>query len=214
LTSITHSKVGPLGGSQFIYNFLTIFIYFENVVYLVLFNVFLLSQNGQIKLMLQHQIRELQVATLKNMEIYSRQIMTKANEEIAKAVKKNQEMENLLRSLETEKRFLKRIAEERGATTIALHNKLEEEKKRASMVVLNDAESCCGESEEARANKRMRRDDNLMFCSKCKTKSVGVLFLPCRHLSSCKQCEALLQTCPICGMAKKDVIELQSSISY
>jgi E3 ubiquitin-protein ligase BOI and related proteins len=164
--------------------------------------------------MLQSQSKELQVAMLKNMEIYSRQIMTKANQEIAKVVKKNQEMENLLRSLETEKRFLKRIAEERGATTIALHNKLEEEKKRASMVVLNDAESCCGESEEARANKRMRRDDNLIFCLKCKKKFAGVLFLPCRHLSSCKQCEALLQTCPICGMAKKDVIELQSSISY
>jgi len=164
--------------------------------------------------MLQHQIRELQVATLKNMEIYSRQIMTKANEEIAKAVKKNQEMENLLRSLETEKRFLKEITEERGATTIALHNKLKEEKKRARMVVLNDAESCCGESEEARAEKCMRRSNNLMFCSKCKTKFVGILFFPCRHLSSCKQCETLLQTCPLCGMTKKDVIELQSSISY
>jgi len=196
------------------YNFLTIFIYFENVVYFVLFNVFLSSQNGQIKLMLQHQIRELQVATLKNMEIYSRQIMTKANEEIAKVVKKNREMENLFRSLEIEKSFLKRIVEERGATIIALHNKLEEEKKRARMVVLNDAESCCGDSEEARAEKRMRRDHNLMLCSKCKTQFVGVLFLPCRHLSSCKQCEALLQTCPICGMAKRNVIEIQSSISY
>jgi tRNA U34 2-thiouridine synthase MnmA/TrmU len=65
------------------------------------------------------------------MEICLHGIIKRKDEEIAIAIKKKQEMENLLRRLEAEKRELKRIAEKRGVMVIALHTKLEEEKKRA-----------------------------------------------------------------------------------
>ncbi|GAU44296.1 hypothetical protein TSUD_267910 [Trifolium subterraneum] len=143
------------------------------------------TQNTQMNLMLQQHQRELQATAIKSMGIYSQQVMARKNEEITKAEKKMKEMENILRSLELEKRELKKISEEKGAIAIALRNKLEEEKKkkRLRMPVANDVESCCGENEESRAKK---------------------------HLSSCKVCETLLQACPICGMAKKGVIEIQN----
>ncbi|AES90627.1 zinc finger, C3HC4 type (RING finger) protein [Medicago truncatula] len=145
------------------------------------------------------------------MEIYSQQILTRKNEEIAKVAKEKLEMEVLLRRLEAEKMELKRITLKRRAMVITLHTKLEEEKERVTMLVENDAESSCGEKEEVRAQKHVRREKNL-FCSKYKTHTLGVLVLPCRHLSSCKACNALLQTCPICGMAKKGIIEIQNLI--
>ncbi|GAU29089.1 hypothetical protein TSUD_58550 [Trifolium subterraneum] len=170
------------------------------------------TQNTQLKIMLQQHQRELQLTAIKRMGIYSQQVLARKNEEITKAEKKNKEMENILRSLELEKSELKKISEEKGAIAIALRNQLEEEKKkkRLRMLVANDAESCCSENEEARVKKCVKLGNNMAFCRKCNTNSSGVLFLPCRHLSSCKACEALLQACPICGMAKKGVIEIQN----
>jgi E3 ubiquitin-protein ligase BOI-like protein len=123
-------------------------------------------------------------------------------------------MENLIRSLEEEKRELKRIADEREAMTINLYNKLEEEKKRQRAFVANDVESCCGENEEAIAESCCgpRRGNIMMLCPNCNTNSSSVLFLPCWHLSSCKACETLLQACPICEIAKNGVVEIQSLI--
>ncbi|CAJ2654808.1 unnamed protein product [Trifolium pratense] len=163
---------------------------------------FLRIQNDKLKLVLQQQ-REKQVGVLKRLEIYSEQVLITKNGEIAQAALKNKVLENFLNSLEAEKRDLKRIVEEQEAMIIALYNQLEEEKKRVRMFVENDGESFCGEVEEARAAK---------CCHRCNTKSVDVIFLPCRHLSSCKVCEALLQACPICGVEKKGAIEIQSLI--
>jgi E3 ubiquitin-protein ligase BOI-like protein len=156
------------------------------------------------------QQREQQVDVLRSLENYSQQVLIGKDGEIAEATLKNKMLGNLLNSLEVEKRELKRIVEEREAMIIALHNQMEEEKKRVRMFMENDAESCCGEIEEARAAKCSRSEANIGCCLRCKTKSSSVLFLPCRHLSSCKACEALLQACPICGIEKKGAIEIQS----
>ncbi|CAK8576639.1 unnamed protein product [Lathyrus sativus] len=173
-------------------------------------NQFHRIQNDKLKFMLQYQ-RELQESAVRRMEIYSQQILKRKDEEIAKGAKKNQELEYIIRSLENEKMKLKRVAEEKGAMTIDLHNKLEEEKKRARMLVANnDVESCCSNEE---AEKHVRREGNIMCCPMCNTNSPGVLFLPCRHISSCKACEASLQACLICGIAKKGAIEIQSFVS-
>ncbi|CAJ2655618.1 unnamed protein product [Trifolium pratense] len=149
-------------------------------------NQFINMQNDQLKELLQHQWN-LQLDTIRKME-------------------------NLIRSLEAEKRELKRIADEREATTITLYNKLEEEKKKRQMTfVANDVESCCGENEE---NSARHGNNIMMLCPKCNTNSSSVLFLPCWHLSSCKTCETLLQACPICGMVKDDVVEIQNDITH
>jgi E3 ubiquitin-protein ligase BOI-like protein len=153
--------------------------------------------------------REKQVAALRSMKNYSEQILiTKNGEEIARAALKNKVLENHINSLEAEKMDLKKIVAEKEAAIIALHNQLEEEKKRVRMFVENDGESRYGEIEEARATNRVRLEANIVCCFMCNTKSSGVLFLPCRHHFSCNNCEALVEVCPICGMEKKGVIEI------
>lgn len=175
---------------------------------------FCILQNNKLKFMLQYQ-RELQEGEISRIEIYSQQVLKRIDQEIAKGAKKKQELESILRNLENEKMKLKRVAEEKGEMAIDLHNKLEEGKKRVRMLVANnDAESCCGGNEEARAVKRVRQEsNNIMFCPMCNTDSPGVLFLPCRHISSCKACEATFQACLICGTTKKGAIEIQNFVS-
>ncbi|GAU41662.1 hypothetical protein TSUD_272460 [Trifolium subterraneum] len=173
---------------------------------------FIQIQNDKLKLVLQQQ-REKQAGVLRSLENYSQQALITKDGEIARVALKNKVLENLLNSLEGEKRELKRIVEEREAMVIALHNQMEEEKKRVRMFVENDGESCCGEIEEAKVAKCLRLEANIGCCLRCNTKSLDVLFLPCRHLSSCKVCEALLQACPICGVEKNGAIKIQSLIS-
>ncbi|KEH38258.1 hypothetical protein MTR_2g066790 [Medicago truncatula] len=106
-------------------------------------NQFINNQSDKMKLLLQQHQRELQLA--------SQQIMTRKKEEIAKAAKKTQELEKLVRRFETENTEFEKIVKERETTIITLHNKLEEEKKKSNMFVENDTKSCCDESEEAGA---------------------------------------------------------------
>ncbi|XVE48852.1 hypothetical protein DITRI_Ditri01bG0035100 [Diplodiscus trichospermus] len=46
-----------------------------------------------------------------------------------------------------------------------------------------------------------------MVCKCCNSRSSCVLFLPCRHLCSCKHCAAFLDSCPVCRTVKKASIE-------
>lgn len=105
---------------------------------------------------------------------------------------------------------------------LSLYKTLEEEKEK--VVVVNDAESfCCGENEGIRreeaieenwlrcggvgdSNRQITREV-VMICKRCHSRRSCFLFLPCRHLSSCKDCEAFLEACPICGMPKKGSVE-------
>jgi len=139
----------------------------------------------------------------------SQQTMTIKTEEIAKFAKKTHELENLVRRVEAENKELEKILMEREETIITLHNKLEEEKKKPRTFV---EESCTDESEEVSLEKCVRHGNNIMCCAKCNTNSSGVVFLPCMHLSSCKTCEVVLEACPICGMKKNCVIEIQNLI--
>lgn len=41
-----------------------------------------------------------------------------------------------------------------------------------------------------------------MTCRACKTREVSILLLPCRHLCLCKDCDGLVNVCPICQFVK------------
>ncbi|KAJ7945854.1 BOI-related E3 ubiquitin-protein ligase 1-like [Quillaja saponaria] len=47
-----------------------------------------------------------------------------------------------------------------------------------------------------------------MNCKACKIKEVSVLLLPCRHLCLCKDCEVLVNLCPVCGMMKSTGVQV------
>ncbi|XVF45544.1 hypothetical protein PTKIN_Ptkin02bG0214700 [Pterospermum kingtungense] len=195
---------------------------------------FMKLQNERLRLLLQEQ-RKQQIAVLvKKIEPKVSVLLAQKDEEIAKATNKTMELQNLLRKLEMENQAWQRLAQEHEAMVVSLNNTLEQLREQASCCVNNgadDAESCCEvnrvgtltEAEEKNRGTfvagsgsdhgRQEQDEEeekktmTMVCKCCNSRSSCVLFLPCRHLCSCKDCAAFLDSCPICTTPKKAIIE-------
>lgn len=166
------------------------------------------------KLVLQEQRKQQYAGLLKKIESKTSVLLRQKDEEIAKAVNRTMELEVFLRRLEADNQAWQRVAQEKEAMVASLNNTLEQVLERSPCGINNgaeDAESCCDvdrnleeyEEEEEKQN----RKGLYMLCKSCNLRSSCVLFLPCRHLCSCKVCEGLLDSCPVCRTAKKASIE-------
>ena len=169
-----------------------------------------MGQNAKLRLMLQEQGRQQVAALLRKLESRSLSMLREKDQEIAQAAKKRVELEDYLRKLEAENQAWQRVAQENEAVALSLHKTLEEMKERASYGFNNDAESCCDEEEGTGENgegefEQITRE--MMLCKSCHSRASCFLFLPCRHLSSCKACDAFLEACPVCGVPKRGSIE-------
>ncbi|KMT10605.1 hypothetical protein BVRB_5g117250 [Beta vulgaris subsp. vulgaris] len=51
----------------------------------------------------------------------------------------------------------------------------------------------------------------LAHCRACKSKEVSVLILPCRHLCLCIDCDAFIDSCPVCRMKKAGSLQVYMS---
>ena len=159
--------------------------------------------------MLQEQRRTI----LKKVEYDVFHILRQKDEQIAQATKKRMELEQFLTRLETENQSWRRAAHENEAMVLSLNNALESIKGRAALVA-EDVESCCdmknGE-EGTGENSGVCCDQETaglnMICKCCHSRMSSFMFLPCRHLCSCKACEPSLQACPVCLMPKRSIIE-------
>ncbi|KAA3468102.1 E3 ubiquitin-protein ligase BOI-like [Gossypium australe] len=159
---------------------------------------FIISQNERLRLLLEQQRNQQITMFLNKIESRALILLNQKDEEIQKAKNKLIELQNLLKKLEMDNQGWKKVAYEKEAMAMCLNNKLQVLKERASCCFINgvdDAESCCED------------EDTRMVCKCCNSRSSCVLFLPCRHLCSCKNCEALLESCPVCKTAKKASIE-------
>ncbi|TKY67651.1 BOI-related E3 ubiquitin-protein ligase 3 [Spatholobus suberectus] len=186
-------------------------------------------QNEELRYMLQEHGKQHAVALLKKMESRSLHILREKDEEIAQAVKKKLELEEYLRRLEAENIKWQKVAQEKETMALTLYKTLEEMTEGGyflnSGVVANDAVSFCDETgekedmqEEATTENRVECGGvsefeqirgGVMLCKSCHSRSSCFLFLPCRHLSSCKVCNAFLEACPVCTTPKKATIELR-----
>ncbi|CAL0334188.1 unnamed protein product [Lupinus luteus] len=172
------------------------------------------EQNEHLRFMLQEQGKQQVSALLNRMESHSLKILKQKDEEIAKAAKKRVELEDFIKRLEAENQGWQKIALENEAVALSLYRTLEEMKEKASYNnnVADDAESWCDESrrdkEEAIGeNRTVVEMEQIMLCKSCNSGRSCFLFLPCRHLCSCKACDAFLKACPVCTMPKKASIE-------
>ncbi|CAA3015928.1 probable BOI-related E3 ubiquitin-protein ligase 2 [Olea europaea var. sylvestris] len=168
---------------------------------------FVTLQNDRLRLALQ-ELRKQQISYfLKKSELKTQFLLQRKDEEIAKAVNKAMELENLVRRMETENQTWQRVAKEKEAMVMSLKNTIEHlrESHLPNNNVAEDAESCCDiiEYEEEDGERRMRN----MVCQRCNYRNSSVIILPCRHLCSCKDCHAFLKSCPVCRTAKKASIE-------
>ncbi|OIW05656.1 hypothetical protein TanjilG_23442 [Lupinus angustifolius] len=175
-------------------------------------------QNEHLRFMLQEQGKQQVSALLNRVESHSLKLLKQKDEEIAKATKKRVELEDFIKRLEAENQGWQKIALENEAMALSLCRTLEEMKEKSSYHnnVADDAESWCDESrrdkeeaiEENRIGVKMEQiTREIMLCKSCNSRRSCFLFLPCRHLCSCKACDAFLKACPVCTMPKKASIE-------
>ena len=181
-------------------------------------------------MLLQEQRKQLVAVLVKKIESKASIFLRQKDEEILKATNKTMELQNLLKKLEMDNQAWQRMAQENEAMVMSLNNTLEQLREQASYCFNNgvdDAESCCEVNREGmiteenrgfeglvaadhgqeQDEERTRKMSTKMVCICCNTRSTCILFLPCRHLCSCKDCAAFLDSCPVCRTAKKASIE-------
>ncbi|KAJ4966314.1 hypothetical protein NE237_018163 [Protea cynaroides] len=177
---------------------------------------FIMLQNERLRLILQEQRKHQTTLLLKRIESKMLSLLKQKDEEIGRAVKRTMELEECLRRVEMEKQAWQRIAKENEAMVLALNQKLEQIKENTycfPSAVAEDAESCCDVSpehyrEEKRRKIREQEPMTKMTCEGCNSRRSCVLFLPCRHLCSCKYCEPFLHSCPVCNSPKNVSMEI------
>ncbi|KAF8112229.1 hypothetical protein N665_0065s0015 [Sinapis alba] len=173
---------------------------------------FIRIQSERLRHVLQEQRKREMETLLRKMEAKALVLMTQKEEEMSKALSKNMELEDLLRNMEMENQTWQRMARENEAMVATLSSTLEQVRERAVTcrndeavaAVVEDEGSFCGGGDDSIPAKKMSRSSCLNCGSSGETR---VLFLPCRHLCCCTECEDGLVLCPICSTPKKNRIE-------
>ncbi|CAE6158699.1 unnamed protein product [Arabidopsis arenosa] len=173
---------------------------------------FIKIQNERLRYVLQEQRKQEMEMILRRMESKALVLMNQKEEEMSKALNKNMELEDLLRKMEMENQTWQRMARENEAMVQTLNSTLEQVRERAATCYdagdaeVEDEGSFCGG--EGDGNSFPAKKKISSCCCNCGSNGVTrVLFLPCRHLCCCVDCEEGLVLCPICNTPKKNRIE-------
>ncbi|KAJ6336339.1 hypothetical protein OIU77_026141 [Salix suchowensis] len=163
-------------------------------------------QAERLRFALQEQRNQLLGIVLKSVESKVSSLMRQNEEDLAQAAKKTMELEVCLRKVELESEQWQRLAREKEAMVVDLSNSLGQIRERLVMASdeVQDAESFCWGScdiEQVESHKKFA-------CKGCNSRTSCVLFLPCKHLCSCKSCEPLLGSCPVCKSVKEASMEV------
>ncbi|KAG5542981.1 hypothetical protein RHGRI_015915 [Rhododendron griersonianum] len=153
-------------------------------------------QNERLKTILIKESRQQHDILLQRYHSKTTNLMRQKDEDLAIATKKTMELEEYLRGMEMESQKWQRKARENEAKVAELKNTLTQVRERAM-----EAESETEESEAEQSNKSVD-------CKLCFSKRCCVVFLPCRHLCSCKPCEGFVGFCPVCKSAKEASMEV------
>lgn len=171
------------------------------------------KQNERLRLLLQEQRRQQMASLLRKCEERTVILLKQKEEEIAKTMNRTVELEDLLRKVEIESHTWYRLATENEAMVANLTNTIEQLRENGCFAnEVEDTGSCFGgERDEGTGENRGlvggRENQGKMVCKSCNFRNSCVVFLPCRHLCSCKDCQVSLDSCPVCGMVKKASIE-------
>ncbi|GFZ10449.1 hypothetical protein Acr_21g0010480 [Actinidia rufa] len=148
-------------------------------------------QNERLKTTLQAESRQQLLFLLQRYESKLTILMSQRNENLSIATKKTKYLEQCLIKIEMDKQNWQRKAKENEAKVTELNNTL-------IRVTEREAESFCGESKMMMKN----------CCKVCSSRRSCVMLLPCRHLCSCKSCEAFVGLCPVCESVKEASMEV------
>ncbi|XP_059636589.1 probable BOI-related E3 ubiquitin-protein ligase 2 [Cornus florida] len=163
-------------------------------------------QSERLRTTLQEETRQQIGVLLKRYEAKTMSLMWEKEEDLVSAKKRTMELEECLRRQELEMEVWQRIAKENEATVTNLNTALQQARERVSLSS-PDAESFCDSSNYRVVNNEAEQSKT-MACRLCNARSSCIVFLPCRHLCSCKLCEAFVGFCPVCQSLKKASVEV------
>ncbi|XP_009621213.1 BOI-related E3 ubiquitin-protein ligase 1-like [Nicotiana tomentosiformis] len=169
-------------------------------------NRFISLQKERLRLIIEEQRKKQMALILRKYESKAQYLLKQKDEEIAKAANRTRELQDFLKRMEIEKQTWQRMAKEKEAMVMSLNITMEQLRESACSSTNNrgtaeDAESCCHVADEQEYGHQK------MMCKSCKSRKSCMIFLPCRHLCSCKYCNTFLHSCPACNMLKKASIE-------
>lgn len=155
---------------------------------------------------LQEQRKHQTALFMKKYESKIQFLIKQKNEEIAKAANRTMELQDFLKRMEIENQTWQRVAKENEAMVASLNCTIQRLRETASNAA-EDAESCCCLEGEKETAETWDQETRKMVCRCCNSRNACVIMLPCRHMCSCKDCEVILDYCPVCKMIKKASIE-------
>ncbi|KAG0491205.1 hypothetical protein HPP92_008068 [Vanilla planifolia] len=135
---------------------------------------------------------------------------------------KNAELEERIRLMDAEKQIWFNHAKKNEVVVSSLRSSLEQilhQKDKAEgygdsgcAFPAEDAQSFCFEKEtEVPTRIPVGNAEEIgarLVCKVCDKNEVGVLVIPCRHLCLCKECENMVDSCPICKQPKNACLRI------
>lgn len=186
---------------------------FSEIVTDVEIDKYINLQNERLKAALREQKRQHLASFIRKLESRVAMVLRQKEQEIAQVSKRAMDLQQYMKKLEMENQTWRKIASENEAMIANLNATIAMTKASISLQQkpncdAEDAESCCDVEADAGERSSKRRKKMNMVCRRCNIGSSSVLLLPCRHLCCCKDCEAFVNTCPVCNSAKQGCIEV------
>ena len=147
--------------------------------------------------------------------------------EIATMNRKNRELADRIKQAATEAQNWQYRARYNESMVHALQNNLKQalaaQGAAAAAAAADQGREGCGESEVDDAassyepnvghqqQQQQQRAMSVGACRVCMRREVCMLLLPCRHLCTCKECDGLVDACPVCLAGKTASVEVYMS---
>ncbi|CAN0906190.1 Probable BOI-related E3 ubiquitin-protein ligase 3, partial [Linum grandiflorum] len=161
-------------------------------------------QKERLRMALQEQRKQQIGVLLKGMEVRATSLLRRKHDDLSLAARNKAELEASLRRAEAENDKWRRLAMEKEAVVVDLNRQLELLNDR--MGAADDAESSAGVEWVAE-----EKGNGVGGCKRCGIGEACVVFLPCMHVCSCKDCELFLAICPVCTSLKESTLDVYFS---
>jgi len=142
--------------------------------------------------------------------------------EVENMNRKNKDLADRIKQAATETQNWQYRARYNESMVHALQNSLKQAlaaQGAAAAAAADHGREGCGDSEvddavssyDPNAGQQQQQSASVGACRVCSRKEMCMLLLPCRHLCMCKECDGLVDACPVCLAVKTASVEVYMS---
>ncbi|EFJ05423.1 hypothetical protein SELMODRAFT_103907 [Selaginella moellendorffii] len=180
------------------------------------------AQVKQMRRAIEEKQQQQSRALLNSVERFVARRLREKDIEMEKINRRNMELEERVKQLTVEARLWQNKAKNGEMMVASLRSNLqqavalsrEQSREGVGDTDADDAESSHPDDaadDHARTYKENKELREKRTCRVCRSNDVCILLLPCRHLCLCKECEARLDTCPLCRHSKNASVQVYMS---